>query len=133
MNKPFFYFKDYWNDKMSRVVHFEIPAEDPERAVKFYENVFKWKIEKWDQFEYWLVTTGEDDEPGINGAIMPKEFGVTVRDTISVDSYDEFADKITDAGGKMLSEKMEVPGMGITGSFQDTEGNIFAIIEFKRG
>jgi uncharacterized protein len=117
---------------MSRVVHFEIPAEDPERAVKFYENVFKWKIEKWDQFEYWLVTTGEDDEPGINGAIMPKEFGVTVRDTISVDSYDEFADKITDAGGKMLSEKMEVPGMGITGSFQDTEGNIFAIIEFKR-
>lgn len=49
-----------------------------------------------------------------------------------MDSYDEFAYKITDAGGKMLSEKMEVPGMGITGSFKDTEGNIFAIIEFKR-
>lgn len=41
--------------------------------------MFKWKIEKWDQFEYWLVTTGEDDELGINGAIMPKEFGVTVK------------------------------------------------------
>ena len=133
MNKPFFYFKDYWSDKMSRVVHFEIPAEDPDRAVKFYENVFKWKIEKWDQFEYWLVTTGEDDEPGINGAIMPKEMGELVRDTISVESYDEFAKKIEKEGGKMLTEKMNIPGMGDTGSFQDTEGNVFAIMEFKMG
>ena len=113
------------------MVHFEIPADDPERAIKFYENVFKWKIEKWDQYDYWLVTTGENDEPGINGAIMPNEFGETVRDTISVDSYDEFVKKIEDAGGKMLSEKLEVPGMGFTGSFQGTEGNVFGIIEYK--
>lgn len=62
---------------------------------------------------------------------MPNEFGGTVRDTINVDSYDEFVMKIEDAGGKMLTEKMEVPGMGFTGSFQDTDGNIFGIIEYK--
>jgi uncharacterized protein len=117
---------------MSRVVHFEIPAEDPARAVKFYEDVFGWKIEKWEgPFDYWLVTTGEEDEMGINGALMPKEMGEMVRDTISVDSYDEFAKKIEMEGGKMLTEKMEIPNMGYTGSFQDTEGNIFSIIEPK--
>ena len=115
---------------LSRVVHFEIPADDPARAVKFYENVFKWKIDKWEQMDYWLVNTGDEDEPGINGTIMPKEFGSMIRDTISVDSYDEFAKKIETAGGKMLTEKMSAP-VGYTGSFQDTEGNIFAIIEFK--
>ena len=58
---------------MSRVIHFEISADDPDRAVIFYGNVFSWKIEKWDPFEYWTVTTGKDDEPGINGAVMPKD------------------------------------------------------------
>ncbi len=117
---------------MSRVIHFEIPADEPERAVKFYSTVFKWKIEKWDQFEYWLVTTGDDDEPGINGAILPNEFSSNVRDIINVDSYDETAEKIENSGGKRLSEKMTVPNMGFTGSFQDTEGNIFGIIEYKK-
>ncbi len=57
---------------MSRMVHFEIPADDPERAILFYENVFNWKIDKWDQYEYWLIKTGEDNEPGINGAFITK-------------------------------------------------------------
>jgi uncharacterized protein YndB with AHSA1/START domain/predicted enzyme related to lactoylglutathione lyase len=115
---------------MSKVVHFEIPAENPERAVKFYEEVFGWEISNWGgPFDYWLVTAGDDDEPGINGAIMPQEFGAVVRDTISVDSFDEFAQKIEESGGKMLTEKMEIPGMGFTGQFQDTEGNIMGIIE----
>jgi len=115
---------------MSKVVHFEIPADNPERAVKFYEDVFGWEVTKWDgPSDYWLLTTGEDDEPGINGAIMPKKFGAMVRDTISVDSYDEFAQKIEKKGGKMLTEKMPIPGMGFNGLFQDTEGNVLGIIE----
>ncbi len=114
------------------MVHFEILADDPERAVKFYLDVFKWKIEKWDPFEYWLVTTGDDDEPGINGAIMPKEVDSMVMNTISVDSYDEYADKIENSGGKILTEKTNVPELGVTGSLEDTEGNIFAIIEYKK-
>jgi uncharacterized protein len=68
---------------MSRVVHFEIPAYDLARAAKFYEEVFGWNIKKFDgPFDYWMVTTGKDVEPGINGAIMPKEKGEMVRDTI---------------------------------------------------
>lgn len=115
---------------MSKVVHFEIPAENPDRAIKFYEEVFGWKISNWGgPFDYWLVTAGDDEEPGIHGAIMTKESGDVVRDTISVDSFDEFAQKIEENGGKMLTDKMEIPGMGFTGLFKDTEGNIMGIIE----
>lgn len=115
---------------MSKVIHFEIPADNPKRAIKFYEEVFGWTIGKWeDGPDYWLVTAGEDDEPGINGAIMPREISEVVRDTISIDSFEEFARKIESNGGKMLTEKMEIPGMGFNGFFQDTEGNIMGIIE----
>ena len=116
---------------MSRVVHFEIPADDPARAIKFYEDVFGWKIEKWGEFEYWLVTTGEEEEPGINGAILPKKSSGMVRDAISVDSYREAVKKIENAGGKMLTEAMPVEGIGITGAFEDTEGNQFLIVASK--
>lgn len=116
---------------MSKVVHFEISADNPKRAVKFYGNVFDWKIEKWDPFEYWMVTTGKDNEPGINGAIMPNEFDVSVMNTIHVDNYDESAKKIVNTDGKKNTEKRQVPGLGVTRSFQDTEGNKFAIIEYS--
>lgn len=91
---------------MPKVIWFEIPTDDPGRAIKFYEDVFGWKIEKWDgPFDYWLITTGPDEEPGINGAIMTKEMGEMVRNTIGVDSYDDFAKKIEKKGGTKMSEK----------------------------
>ena len=115
---------------MPKVVHFEIPADNPERAIEFYKKVFGWEIVKWEgDFDYWLVKTGADDEMGINGAIKPKEFGSMIIDVIGVDSFDDFAKKIESEGGKMLTEKMIIPGIGFTGSFQDTEGNVLAIIE----
>ena len=115
---------------LPKVVHFEIPADNPERAIKFYTNVFGWEINKWEgDFDYWLVKTGADSEMGIDGAIKPKEFGSRISDVIGVDSYDDFARKIEAEGGKMLTEKMTIPGIGFTGSFQDTEGNVLAIIE----
>ncbi len=111
-------------------MHFEIPADDPDRAVKFYEKVFGWKIDKWEGGEYWLVTTGADDEPGINGAIMPKAEGnMLVRNTITVDSFDEFVEKIKSEGGKLLTEKMDIPGIGEWAAFQDTEWNISGLME----
>jgi len=115
---------------MPRVVHFEIPADDPERAVKFYEDVFGWEIQKWDgPMDYWLVKTGEDDEMGINGAIMPKDFGDKVRNTIGVESIDEAIKKIEAQGGKMLTEKQTIPNIGVMAAFEDTEGNISVILE----
>jgi predicted enzyme related to lactoylglutathione lyase len=63
---------------------------------------------------------------------MPNEFDVSVMNTINVDNYDEFAEKIVKAGGKSYTEKRHVPELGVTGSFLDTEGNKFAIIEYKK-
>jgi uncharacterized protein len=116
---------------LSRVVNFEISANDPERAVKFYGNVFKWKFEKHEPFEYWLVTT-ENDEMSINGAIILNKLDITVSNTIIVDNYDEFANKIEKAGGKSLSGIIYIPKLGVMGTFQDTEGNKFAIIEYGK-
>jgi predicted enzyme related to lactoylglutathione lyase len=115
---------------MPRVVHFEIHADDPERAVKFYEGVFGWKIGKWGApADYWLATTGEDDQPGINGAIMRRINQGTVYNTIDVPSVDEFTPKIVKAGGKVVMPKTTVPGVGYLAYCTDTEGNIFGIIE----
>ena len=56
---------------MPRPVHFEIPADNPERAIEFYSSIFGWKFNKWaGPMEYWLITTGEPAEPGINGGLM---------------------------------------------------------------
>ncbi|MCW4019304.1 MAG: VOC family protein [Candidatus Bathyarchaeota archaeon] len=116
---------------MARVVHFEIPAEKPQRAVDFYSKVFGWKIEKWaGPVDYWLVTTGEDKEPGINGAIAQKGENMKVTtNTIGVPSFEEAVKKITEAGGKVLMSKMTIPGIGYMTYCEDPEGNVFGIMQ----
>ncbi len=116
---------------MSRVVHFEIPVDDPDRAVGFYSKVFGWQINKWEgPMDYWLITSGGGDEPGIDGAIMKREGPVTtVVNSISVPSVDEFMNKVTANGGKVLMPKTPIPGVGYFTYCQDTEGNMFGIIE----
>lgn len=114
---------------MPRVVHFEIPADDPERAVAFYRQIFGWKIEKWGEVRYWLVTTGAEPEPGIDGAIMERSGVNCVRNTISVPSVTEYAERIWKAGGKVLTERMPIPGIGYWAICMDTEGNVFGIME----
>ena len=116
---------------MKRVIHFEIAAADPERLTKFYEAVFEWKIEKWDgPVDYWLATTGEDDVPGINGAIQHRaEPHQAVINTIDVPSIDDFIDRIENAGGAMVMPKREIPGIGFHAYCKDTEGNIFGLFE----
>ena len=116
---------------MKRVVHFELAADDPGRAVKFYEDVFGWNIQKWEgPIDYWLITTGEDSEPGINGAIKEKiDPRQTTVNTIDVPSVDDFQKRIENAGGKILKPKTEIPGVGFHAYCEDTEGNIFGIME----
>ena len=114
----------------NRVVHFEIPVEDPERAKKFYESVFGWGIQKWEgPIPYWLVTTGEIPEPGIDGALSLKENLSTTTNTMDVSSVDEFLEKITQQGGKIITPKNGVPGVGWLAYCADTEGNVFGIME----
>jgi len=113
---------------MPRVVHFEIRADEPEKAIKFYEDVFKWKFKHWKgPADYWLIETGAGD--GINGGLVRKKdfFGIT--NTINVPSVDEFLKKIKDKGGKIVKEKMPIPGVGWLAFFEDPEGNKFGIIQ----
>jgi predicted enzyme related to lactoylglutathione lyase len=116
---------------MKRVVHFEISTDDPERAANFYRNVFGWKIEKWEPpIDYWLVTTGEDTEPGINGGIKRRsDPAVGTVNTIDVPSIDDIIAKIESGGGKVVMPKTEIPGVGFHAYCQDSEGNVFGLME----
>ena len=116
---------------MPRPIHFDLTVDNPERAMKFYKDIFGWKFEKWDgPMEYWMVTTGDEKEPGINGGLAKKsETGMPNMNTIGVSSVDKFSKIIQDNGGKVLMPKTPIPGVGWFATCQDTEGNTFGIIE----
>lgn len=116
---------------MPRVVHFEIDAEKPERAIKFYEKVFGWEVEKWKgPIEYWLITTGKEDEPGIDGGLSRRtEAEPSIVNTIDVPSVDEYVKKVESNGGSIVRPKMAVPGVGWMAYFKDPEGNLFGMME----
>ena len=116
---------------MPRVIHFEIAADDPERAVAFYRKVFGWKIEKWQgPIEYWLITTGPQEEPGIDGGLARRTDPSTgTENTIGVDSVDAYVAKIQALGGKVVRPKAAVPGVGWTAYCEDSEGNKFGLMQ----
>jgi predicted enzyme related to lactoylglutathione lyase len=116
---------------MPRVVHFEINTDEPARAIKFYTDVFGWKIEKWKgPLDYWLITTGGDNQPGIDGGLMRRmNPSSTTVNTIDVPSVDDFLTKIEEHGGRVVMPKTAIPGIGYHAYCQDTEGNIFGIIQ----
>lgn len=116
---------------MPRIVHFEITADNPDRAGKFYSQVFGWEIKKWEgPMDYWMIMTGDQSKPGINGGMLKRtEQGGTNCNTIDVPSADEFIRKITAAGGTIVLPKMAVPGVGWLAYFKDTEGNVSGIMQ----
>lgn len=116
---------------MPRVVHFEIQADNPQRASRFYQKVFDWEINKWDgPQDYWLIATGDKSEPGINGGMMKRHGSVSpVCNTIEVSDVDAYTRKITDNGGEIVEPKMAVPGVGYMAYCKDTEGNLFGIMQ----
>ena len=116
---------------MSRVIHFELAADDPERAVAFYSTVFGWEISKWDgPVEYWLISTGPESEPGIDGGLARRaDPGVSTENTVGVDSVDDALALIEASGGTVVRPKMAVPGVGWMAYCKDTEGNTFGVME----
>jgi uncharacterized protein len=121
---------------MPRVVHFEIHAEDPERAIGFYQNLFDWKFQKWEgPMDYWLVTTGDNSQPGINGGLL-KRMGaidgcavIAYVCTIDVEALDAVVEKALSLGGQLALEKQAIPGVGWLAYCKDPEGNIFGMMQ----
>lgn len=116
---------------MSRVIHFEVPADDTARARRFYEQVLGWRFHQWDgPVEYWMATTGPGEQPGIDGALMVRQApGHGMVNVVSVDSVDETIRAVEAAGGKTVVQKMPVPGVGWVAYFLDTEDNAFAVMQ----
>ena len=122
---------------MARVVHFEIHAQDPARAVRFYAQVFGWSAQRWGSEEYWLLTTGSAAERGIDGAILarrgdPPAAGAPVSGyvcTVEVDDLDRYLAEATAAGGTIAVAKLAVKGVGWLAYCRDTEGNIFGLMQ----
>lgn len=116
---------------MGRVVHFELPADDPERAINFYQKALGWTFKKWEgPVEYWLVMTGPDDEPGIDGGLAPRgELEMGAVNTVDVASVDEVTARVEEHGGKVVHPKHPVPGVGWLAYCEDTEGTVFGVME----
>jgi uncharacterized protein len=124
---------------MNRPIHFEIQADDCERAVAFYKTVFGWEFQKWEGLptEYYLVMTAPmgSQEPGINGGLLkrptktpPHEHGTNAYVcSVKVDNFDEIAGKILSAGGIEAMPKFAIAGMAWQGYYLDTEGNTFGL------
>ncbi|MBI4893924.1 MAG: VOC family protein [Acidobacteria bacterium] len=115
---------------MNRIVHFEIPADDPEKIAAFYSGLFGWKIDKWDgPMEYWNVVTGEN-APGINGGILrrkhPQQPPVN---TVDVENIDSMALRVAEAGGQVVVPKMPIPGYAWLCYCKDPDGNIFGLFQ----
>ena len=116
---------------MGRVAHFELSAEDMDRAITFYREVFGWNIFKWDgPMEYWLISTGDPSTPGIDGAIVSRDQQpMPVVNTINVDSIDGTVAKVTARGGTVIMPKGPVPGVGYLAYCTDSEGNAFGLMQ----
>ena len=121
---------------MSRVAHFEIQADDPERAKAFYTAVFDWTFEDYGQMTgstYWGITTGPEDAAGINGGLLQRPAAAPAPEqganafvcTVVVDDFDETERRILEAGGRVALPKMALTGMAWQGYYLDTEGNTF--------
>ncbi len=121
---------------MPRISHFEIHADDVERAIGFYTTVLGWQFSPWGgPVDYWTITTGPDSEPGINGGLMKRMAPVdgcgftAFPCTAMVDSLDATVATAVEAGGTVEHPRMPIPGVGWLAYLKDTEGNVFGLMQ----
>ncbi|OGS56075.1 MAG: glyoxalase [Euryarchaeota archaeon RBG_19FT_COMBO_56_21] len=124
----------------SKVVHFEIPADDMKRAKEFYKKAFGWKLDDVPGMDYTMVGTtpsnerGMPSEPGaINGGMMKRQEPVkNLVITIGVEDLEDAIDVVKKAGGKIVRHKTVVGDMGFSAYFSDTEGNLVGLWQNAR-
>lgn len=122
---------------MARVVHFEIHAEEPERAIAFYETALGWSFREAMPGTYWLITSGGPERAGINGGLVRRKGANPAPDaklpvtgyvcSVEVKSLDLYVQAIENAGGMIVVPRHAIPGVGWNAYAKDTEGNIFGL------
>lgn len=115
---------------MAKIVHFEIPVDDPDRASAFYREALGWEVSGFGDQPYWLVRAGGDDEPGADGALIAR--GEIHRSPVvvaGVESLDDTLERVRRAGGEVLHGREEIPGVGWSAYVRDPEGNTIGIFE----
>jgi len=112
-------------------MHFAIMAREPQKVVDFYSTVLDWKFEKQDHpgTDYWLVTTGDEQTPGINGGLASGDPIGAVVNTIGVADMDATLQKVEENGGKIILPREPLPGMGMYATFEDPAGNQFGLMQ----
>jgi len=116
----------------ANIVWFEIPADKPERAQKFYKALFGWKINPIPgMMEYWHIDTGGPDDSPDGGMMTRMHASQQITNYVNVPSVTKAMAKVVKLGGKICKPKTEVPGMGCFAICQDTENNTFALWEVK--
>jgi uncharacterized protein len=116
--------------------HFAINADDLPRARRFYERVFGWKFEPWGPPGFYLIATGTEQEPGVQGALqgrrelVPGKRMTGFECTIGVDDVDKVAAAVKSNGGRILMEKTTIVGVGDLIFFEDPEGNVAGAMRY---
>ena len=122
---------------MPRPIHFEIHAENPQRAIAFYTALFGWQFSQWGQEQYWLIATGDKAQPGIDGGLVPRRGPAPAEMaavnafvcTVDVSDLDAMLGKLATAGGTVALPRMGIPGVGWLAYGKDTEGNLFGMMQ----
>jgi hypothetical protein len=122
---------------MTRAVHFEIHASNPQALIAFYSSLFGWSFNKWEGGDYWMIRTGPDEQPGINGGLLPRRGDVPGATaavnafviTVDVEAVDAVVASALAAGGMQAVPKMAVPGIGWLAYLKDSDGNIFGVMQ----
>jgi predicted enzyme related to lactoylglutathione lyase len=122
---------------MSRVMHFEIHASEPEALIEFYSALLGWGFTQQNAMDYWLIETGPAEEPGINGGLVRRPVAGPAESqavnaficTVQVDALDETLAANDRLGGRVALPKMPVPGVGWLAYVKDPDGNILGLLE----
>ena len=120
----------------NNIAHFDIHADDVERARRFYERVFGWRFEAWGPPDFYLVHTGTEKDPGIHGSVSKRNQPIAGQGrigyecTISVDDLGAIKAAIAANGGKIVLDDHEIVGVGTLIRFEDTEGNVACAMRY---
>jgi hypothetical protein len=122
---------------MPRVIHFEIHADDPARAIRFYQGLLGWEFSAWGggEVEYWLIKTGPDGTPGIDGGLTRRRGPIDGQAVIAYVCTVDVADlagtlaRAKELGATEALPTMPIPGVGWLAYVKDTEGNLFGMMQ----